>query len=202
MADRTLAQLEALRAANEAAAHDARRRILAAVIELVQDKTWESITVTDIVRVSGVSRSAFYRHYKSKQEVIDQSMAEIGRRIVSVDHADSVELWRHIFEEVAALRPAADTLVASNAFARVLKFLNTLVTPEMTREEKVGQLIWNGACYNLISYYLTTPQAAPPALMAQLAAQLLAGQAGEMSPLLKEKSTRWLHELNQVAPPA
>jgi AcrR family transcriptional regulator len=45
-----------------------RERLFAAMVATVADKGYEATTVADIVKLSGVSRSAFYRHFEDKQE--------------------------------------------------------------------------------------------------------------------------------------
>jgi len=44
-----------------------RERLFAAVVATVAEKGYEATTVADLVELSGVSRSAFYRHFEDKQ---------------------------------------------------------------------------------------------------------------------------------------
>src|SRR5215218_932067 len=44
-----------------------RERLFAAMVATVAEKGYEATTVADLVALSGVSRSAFYRHYDDKQ---------------------------------------------------------------------------------------------------------------------------------------
>ncbi len=45
-----------------------RERLFAAMVAVVSEKGYEATTVADLVELSGVSRSAFYRHFDDKQE--------------------------------------------------------------------------------------------------------------------------------------
>ena len=45
-----------------------RERLFAAMVATVAEKGYEATTVADLVELSGVSRSAFYRHFADKQE--------------------------------------------------------------------------------------------------------------------------------------
>src|SRR4249919_1778701 len=45
-----------------------RERLFAATVATVAEKGYEATTVADLVELSGVSRSAFYRHFEDKQE--------------------------------------------------------------------------------------------------------------------------------------
>lgn len=44
-----------------------RERLFAAMVATVAEKGYEAATVADLVKLSGVSRSAFYRHFEDKQ---------------------------------------------------------------------------------------------------------------------------------------
>ena len=51
----------------EEADRNQRERLFAAMVATVAEKGYEATTVADLVKLSGVSRSAFYRHYEDKQ---------------------------------------------------------------------------------------------------------------------------------------
>ena len=51
----------------EEAERNQRERLFAAMVATVAEKGYESTTVADLVGLSGVSRSAFYRHFDDKQ---------------------------------------------------------------------------------------------------------------------------------------
>ena len=50
------------------------RAILAAMVELIGEKPWVEITVSDIVDRADVARSTFYKHFSSKEDVLLASM--------------------------------------------------------------------------------------------------------------------------------
>jgi AcrR family transcriptional regulator len=51
----------------EAAERNQRERLFAAMVATVAEKGYEAATVADLVELSGVSRSAFYKHFEDKQ---------------------------------------------------------------------------------------------------------------------------------------
>jgi AcrR family transcriptional regulator len=51
----------------EEAERNQRERLFAAMVATVDEKGYEATTVADLVQLSGVSRSAFYRHFDDKQ---------------------------------------------------------------------------------------------------------------------------------------
>ncbi len=52
----------------EEAERNQRERLFAAMVATVAEKGYEATTVADLVALSGVSRSAFYKHFEDKQE--------------------------------------------------------------------------------------------------------------------------------------
>jgi AcrR family transcriptional regulator len=52
----------------EEAERNQRERLFAAMVATVAEKGYEATTVADLVELSGVSRSAFYRYFEDKQE--------------------------------------------------------------------------------------------------------------------------------------
>ena len=63
-------QIRALKRNNEESHRDARECIKNALVELLKNKHYSEITMTDIIRKSGVSRTGVYKNYKSKAEIM------------------------------------------------------------------------------------------------------------------------------------
>ncbi|MGI6217708.1 MAG: TetR/AcrR family transcriptional regulator [Coriobacteriales bacterium] len=60
----------------------ARASIENAFMELLQTKSYSSITVTDIVRKAGVARATYYRNYDSIEDVADSLLAGMRSQIL------------------------------------------------------------------------------------------------------------------------
>ena len=56
--------------------------ICTALLTLMAVKTFEQITVTDIIKKAGVSKGGFYRNYKSKEDVLQQICEELFQYIL------------------------------------------------------------------------------------------------------------------------
>ena len=65
-----------------------RRMIRSAFLELLREKPYEKITVTDIVNRADINRSTFYAHYPDVRGLVEQITGEI------IDH--SVEMAREM----------------------------------------------------------------------------------------------------------
>ena len=63
-------QLRVLKRNNEESRRDTRECIKNALVGLLKNKHYSEITMTDIIRKSGVSRTGVYKNYKSKAEIM------------------------------------------------------------------------------------------------------------------------------------
>ena len=88
----------------EEAERNQRERLFAAMVATVAEKGYEATTVADLVKLSGVSGSAFYRHFEDKQTCFRatiESLVEPALAIVSgPEPAADLEAGRHAFEEL------------------------------------------------------------------------------------------------------
>ncbi|MCD7833209.1 MAG: TetR/AcrR family transcriptional regulator [Lachnospiraceae bacterium] len=64
--------------------------IFTALTQLMEQKEYKYITVTDIARKSGVSRMTYYRTYSSKEDILVQHFQKVAQKMVS-DAQDSAE---------------------------------------------------------------------------------------------------------------
>jgi AcrR family transcriptional regulator len=95
------------------------------MVATVADKGYEATTVADLVELSGVSRSAFYRHYADKQAcflaAIEALVGPTLRRIAGDESAPAgMERARHAFTSLIELivsQPAAAKMVFVEIYA-------------------------------------------------------------------------------------
>lgn len=74
---------ESLRLSNEESNRLTKESLQTALITLMATKKFESITISELVKKAGVSRTAFYRNYNSKEDVILEFCNYIIQRINS-----------------------------------------------------------------------------------------------------------------------
>ena len=109
----------------EEAERNQRERLFAAMVATVAEKGYEATTVADLVNLSGVSRSAFYRHFEDKQACFLATVGElIGPALERLGGDESapagVERARQAFEGLIALivnQPAAAKLCIVEVYA-------------------------------------------------------------------------------------
>ena len=52
-------------------------RLLSALVALMQYKDWSKITVTELIKDSGVARASFYRNFKSIEELVEYGLHQM-----------------------------------------------------------------------------------------------------------------------------
>ena len=71
--------------------------IRTALLELLAEKPYVDITVTDIVNRAGVARISYYRHYSSVNDVVDSIVDELASRFIknaiTILSSKDKELW-------------------------------------------------------------------------------------------------------------
>ena len=76
--DRTIIEDRNVLRLNNAESNKLTRECLTtALIQLMKEKPIDRITITELVKRSGVSRTAFYRNYSSKEEILESARGEI-----------------------------------------------------------------------------------------------------------------------------
>lgn len=79
------------------------KKITDGLLELMNEKPFEEITVSDIVRRAGVGRASFYRHFDSKEAVVRYHMARLlkewGREFEAIGKPEELgpSLLRHFY---------------------------------------------------------------------------------------------------------
>lgn len=86
--------------------------ILTALLRLMENEPYESISITDITNLAGVSRMAYYRNYKSKEDILlrqledaeEQLLEEIGTNDAQSIREVLLYVSNYIQENAAVIR--------------------------------------------------------------------------------------------------
>jgi len=97
-----------------------------ALVALIVEKPFDTITVQDVLDRAGVGRSTFYAHYRDKDDLflsdVDEFLEEMATMLSRrEDPSDRVAPVRELFAHVADARRLYDALVASD---RIHDFLD------------------------------------------------------------------------------
>jgi AcrR family transcriptional regulator len=115
-------------------ARNQRWRLLAAMVAAVAENGYERTTVSDVVEMSGVSRTAFYRHFANKQECFVTAVDETLRFAFAIvsEAYEQPEAWDDRL--VAAFDAFVGQIVEQPAAARVC-FLEVYVAGDTAVEQ-------------------------------------------------------------------
>ena len=137
--------------------------IQSALIVLMSEKPFDKIAITEIVKRSGVSRTAFYRNFSSKEEVLAQLSAQIwgdiNQMVLSaIQDEDPHQLYCQMFQLIRDNRKDLDVMLKAGLYRSGYLDIDTYVKNQyphlapMTRYAVVG---WWGALQDIIkSWYL------------------------------------------------
>jgi AcrR family transcriptional regulator len=131
----------------EEASANQRERLLAATVSVVAEKGYERTRVADVVAMSGVSRSAFYKHFANKQDCFLATLDAITALAVPAlfeSFRNAPGSWDQRLE--AMLRALVTSVAAQPAAARVVWVEGYAAGPEAVAhieqfDEKVEAIV-------------------------------------------------------------
>lgn len=74
-------QKEVLRLSNEESNRLTRECLRIALLKLVSKEPFEEITITELAKCAGVSRTAFYRNYNSKEDLVEDIFENLFKEL-------------------------------------------------------------------------------------------------------------------------
>lgn len=104
----------------EVVLEDQRQRLLAAVPAAVAEQGYEAMSVADIVRLAAVSRNAFYRNFRDKQDCFSAAHERGHERLFGILTGACEAPGSQQEKLERALAAALDTLAAEPELARLL----------------------------------------------------------------------------------
>lgn len=121
-----------------------RRLLHRALMSLIVEKRYESITVQEILDRADVGRSTFYMHYRDKDELLADGLRHLNSLLDSAQSATAVPTGRSyekiigfslvMFEHVAGHRKLLRALLDSSAESVVRRELQAVLTANVGRE--------------------------------------------------------------------
>lgn len=130
-----------------------RRLLHQALVSLILEKKYESITVQQILDRAHVGRSTFYLHFKDKDELLSMGfdyLAELLREIQATQRnisdepsekliAFSLPMFMHMYEFRGHSRVFNGTSAGVIVRERIQKMISEIVTEEMDKLSRKGQ---------------------------------------------------------------
>lgn len=136
--------------------------IQTALILLLREKRWQDITINSLVEKAGVSRMAYYRNYKSKEDILVDIFDEFMARFteISLPYLQTkrwYDYWKVLFDYVAGHVEDIKLLLACNYKVFILDYLNDFFIKSMRVHAKTLSILdcyriygRVGLCFNIL----------------------------------------------------
>jgi len=152
------------------------RRILStALVELVLEKGYESITVQDILDRADVGRSTFYAHYRDKDALFLSNFDDMRRQLLdTVDDADPARVAAAIFGHAYANRQVYQAICGKRGGTMVHRHLHRLVTGLLGND--VAAEFYAGGLLAMLAWWVDHDFHPPPDKLGAAYRDLVQGQ--------------------------
>ncbi|MFC6083479.1 TetR/AcrR family transcriptional regulator [Sphaerisporangium aureirubrum] len=115
-----------------------RRAVQQALVELILEKGYDAVTVTDVIGRADVGRSTFYAHFTGKQEVLFSNLDELVRILHPVPRAApaalfsfSLPMFEHVREQGRLVRALIGRRGGTTVVAHAEQVLAAVVREEL-----------------------------------------------------------------------
>ena len=179
--DLKLKRTEILLKNNREANEMTRKCIESALVLLMETKKFEEITISNITKKAGVSRTAYYRNYTNKEDILGGYMKNINRTVSEVlKQFDPVnetkESWRALLNLMVPLAPQYKLLLDAGFFGKMIEgfasFMNEN-TDEGDAERYYANQYWAGAIMTVLSAWIQGGMKTSPEKIAEIGANLM-----------------------------
>ncbi len=161
------------------------KKVVNAFIDLVDEKDYPSVTITEIARRAGVSRMTFYRKFSSKEEVAKTFIETCGRRIAAVIE-DAGKVWhlkdyfQVLFQHISTYGKLIRELYHAGLGQQILTYIDsvlfhTLLGQKTVSFDRYGRLFYSGAFYNVVIGWVMDGMTEPVERMADKYCSLITG---------------------------
>ncbi len=148
-----------------------------ALLALLSKKKLDEISITDITKRAGVSRTAFYKNYQSKEEVIRGIISSVFQEIMKVVQAqidfapnDKAGLWWVLFEVLKEKSQLVSMCFGADQGVSFLEYTTQLAVDNL--KHLSNNLYYpyyiGGAIQNTIRLWIERGMQETPAEMAQI----------------------------------
>lgn len=168
-----------IRYSNQESKRITRGCIESALIQLLEKEEFEKITVSAIVKRAGVSRTAFYRHYQTKEDVVRNAVEEaIATTMNALSYdAQTEQFWNKLFSGAKRYIYPFRILLKAGMGDTILEQITMSALNQQknfSAKERYSNILWAGAVYNVLVTWIKDNAAEPVEEMTRICMQLSA----------------------------
>ena len=145
-------QKETLKRNNEESNFITREAAQDALFQLMKEEDYEEIRITDIIRRSGISRSAFYRNYKTKDDVLRDAVGDMNALLMNVFSVNVEDNLRQYIKTIRQNREKLELLIHAHREWFLLDEFNKLT--DYTTGKDFVTVLPHGYIYNIVIYWV------------------------------------------------
>lgn len=153
---------EILRLSNKESNKITRECIETALILLMAEKEYNEITISEIVKRAGVSRTAYYRNYESKEDILKTLLydviADVNGAMEQFSYISEQETyWKTLFTTIKAHTETFYALIKAGFGYVILEEITKHMTFGIEEEDTKGKydmIFWSGAVYNVLTNWV------------------------------------------------
>ncbi|HKZ09146.1 MAG TPA: TetR/AcrR family transcriptional regulator [Rhodanobacteraceae bacterium] len=144
-----------------------RRTLHEALGELIQEKAYDRITVTEILDRASVSRSAFYMHFRDKDDLLESCLRDLLHVELSTERAVVTELYgqtvafslpffEHLERHRRAVGARMDRAGHATLHERLRRFLSTSIGCSIERSRRSQTVKLGAIAPALLAEFVST----------------------------------------------
>ncbi|PAE17045.1 hypothetical protein CHH91_07345 [Virgibacillus sp. 7505] len=179
-----LERKDILRLSNEESNRITKECIETALLILMKEKEFKDISITDIVKRSGVSRTAYYRNYSSKEDILNNYLETVVKAItnkmdLTTYSEDDFGFWHSMFMQVRNHSEMYSILLKAGFEGIILSNINKIMLEDLpadtiSKKQKYDIYFWSGAVYNILTEWITSGMKESNEEMAQICCEVIA----------------------------
>lgn len=147
------------------------------LVTLMNEKDFKSITISELTKLSGVSRCAFYRNYNSKEDILleisKDTIQEIYQVLSKSKNKNSFMWYKKCFEQIKKYYKIAKLLIVDASIPIQELYRNIIKKKENTNsKDEYKELSYESALSSIIFRWLNTDMKESEEEMASLCTEL------------------------------
>lgn len=134
-----------------------------ALLELMKEKSYKELSISELCRKAGVSRMAFYRKYQQINELFYDTAVDMNTQVIKVcgspfRDTTANEWYIKAFKTIYEHKDELAIMYQENFQFEWMKVVNSLAVHDQkfTAETKYQRLAWCGAFENIISAWINS----------------------------------------------
>lgn len=155
-------RLKVLRMNNKESNAITRECIETALFHLMKKKPFQEITITDITKKAGVSRTAYYRNYKSKDDILTESIKSINRTLSDAMKkfdpvSETEKTWNALLSAAVPFKKQLELILSAGFESKLTQEFSKSMNEKVASENLpliYSNIYWAGAITFVLSQWI------------------------------------------------